>query len=98
MPAPSQPMQQSNRREKHQSVPIFHNPHQFVKDFSNLSIPEKSPIQHLRESFVNNNSKSYDVSLLGTPPLIEDFQLPFSKPNIPSSVNTFLVSYEENKT
>lgn len=89
MPVPSQPMQQSNldnRREKHHSVPIFHSPHQFVKEFSNLSFADKPSSTRLRDSILNDITKKYDVSLLGNTPMVEDLQLPLPTPNIPASV------------
>lgn len=89
MPSLSQPMQQSNydsRRQGHsQSVPIFHSPHQFQESFSRLSLA-KEPSTLRRESIGINESKKYDVSLLGSGPLVEDLQLPMPTPKIPSSV------------
>lgn len=79
----SAPISQTNNPHQYQSVPIMHKPHQLVEIFSSMSVLDKTTSQ-LRD--MNSNHKKYDVTLLGNAPLIEDFQLPMSMPNIPASV------------
>lgn len=88
-PAIAQPMQQSNHESRRQgyseSVPIFHSPHQFAESFSKLSLINE-PSALFKESSGMKDIKRYDVPLLGSPPLVEDLQLPMPTPRIPSSV------------
>lgn len=77
------PMQQSNRgdRQSRQSTATMHSTHRLTEEISKCSIYEKVTANPL-----NKDYKKYDLSLMGSAPPIEDFQLPMSTPKVLPSV------------
>ncbi|KAG2235504.1 hypothetical protein INT48_007902 [Thamnidium elegans] len=88
-PDTSVPTQQTNHTEKRgqQSIAMIQSPHQLTEEISNCSIYEQlsDPL----------NNKKYDLSLMGTAPPIQDFQLPLPTPNIQSSASVTASAYSQ---
>lgn len=80
-----QPMQQSNSSKRQQSFPSSNHHDKALEHLARMSITSP-PVTTATITTVN---QGFDVPLLGSVPLISDFNLPLPTPRIPASVRNF---------